>query len=513
MANEEHLEILGQGVKVWNRWREENPDVVRPDLSGAFLFGADLIEAFLSGADLIEADLSGADLRLANLRGADLRKANLRGADLRLANLGGADLSKVNLSGANLSGANLSRADLRGADLSRANLREADLRGTDLREVDLSGANLSGADLRLANLGGADLSKANLSGANLSGADLRGANLWDADLRGANLSRARINKADLRRADISGADISEGDVIRVDLSEGGISAGVAVGVEAPPKEVPRKEVDFTVFYPMTIFPQRWYKLLAYVHLASAFEFVLADSRTQLGTQAPDFATGRDRAAQLIKQGAEIVIVPELPGCRFNPPRTSLLWLEDWHRAEFRLQAEPDLPGFELDMPATGRVAFYVGPILIGEVQITVYISRDARHTDPERPDAHETAKPYQSVFVSYSHKDTAIVDRLESAYMMLGMEYLRDVRILRSGEKWNPALFGKIEEADIFQLCWSYAAKASSYVEQEWRHALGLRRSYFIRPVYWEKPMPAPPSELGDIHFAYLELEHEDRAA
>jgi len=27
MANEEHLEILDQGVEVWNKWRKENPDV------------------------------------------------------------------------------------------------------------------------------------------------------------------------------------------------------------------------------------------------------------------------------------------------------------------------------------------------------------------------------------------------------------------------------------------------------------------------------------------------------
>ncbi len=380
----------------------------------------------------------------------------------------------------------LFEADLFGADLSGAKLSGAKLSGADLRGADLRGANLTRADLSGANLGEADLSKADLSGADLSGADLSGADLSEANLSGADLSGANFFKVNL---------------------------GLQFERDVHLEELLERAVDFTVFYPMRIFPEMWYKLLAYVHLPSAFELILVDSRAQLGTQARDFATGRDRAAQLIKQGTEIVIVPEVPGCRFNPPRTSLLWLEDWHRAEFRLQAEPDLPGFELDVPITGRVAFYVGPILIGEVQITAYISRDARRTDPERLHAHETAKPYQSVFVSYSHKDTAIVDGLEKAYRVLGMQYLRDVRILRSGEKWNPALLGKIEEADIFQLCWSYAAKASSYVEQEWRHALGLRRSYFIRPVYWEQPMPAPPSELGDIHFAYLELEHEDRAA
>jgi hypothetical protein len=46
MANEEHLRIIKRGVKAWNQWRKENPDI-QPDLSGA-----DLSEAYLSGAYL-----------------------------------------------------------------------------------------------------------------------------------------------------------------------------------------------------------------------------------------------------------------------------------------------------------------------------------------------------------------------------------------------------------------------------------------------------------------------------
>ena len=56
MANEEHLNILKQGVKVWNKWREEN-DEIRPDLDEANLVGANL-----SKANLFNASLSGADL-------------------------------------------------------------------------------------------------------------------------------------------------------------------------------------------------------------------------------------------------------------------------------------------------------------------------------------------------------------------------------------------------------------------------------------------------------------------
>jgi hypothetical protein len=134
MANEEHLDILKQGGEVWNRWREENPDV-RPNLSQANLSRAYLSEVNLGAVDLRQADLRAAELMEGYLRGADLREADLSEANLGRAYLGGA-----NLGGADLGGANLHRADLGGANLHRANLRRANLRQADLRAVDFTEA-------------------------------------------------------------------------------------------------------------------------------------------------------------------------------------------------------------------------------------------------------------------------------------------------------------------------------------------------------------------------------------
>jgi uncharacterized protein YjbI with pentapeptide repeats len=134
MANDEHREILEQGVQVWNWWREENPDI-QPDLSGVELFGADLDDANLHGADLHAAHLSGASLINANLAWANLARADLFRVDLRQSNVNGANLSEANLLLAHLSGANLSQADLTGANLIWANLAGVDLSGANLSEV------------------------------------------------------------------------------------------------------------------------------------------------------------------------------------------------------------------------------------------------------------------------------------------------------------------------------------------------------------------------------------------
>jgi len=64
-----------------------------------------------------------------------------------------------------------------------------------------------------------------------------------------------------------------------------------------------------------------------------------------------------------------------------------------------------------------------------------------------------------------------------------------------------------IDEADIFQLFWSSNSMRSEYVRWEWEHACALGRRGFIRPTYWEVPMPQstnprlPPDALAKLHF------------
>src|SRR3972149_4014173 len=129
MANQEQVEILKQGVQVWNKWRAKNLG-----------FQVDLFGADLSGADLRQANLSGADLRQANLWKADLREANLSEANLSGASLMGAYLNRAHLGGAHLYVAHLMGADLNGADLSEANLRGTSLIRTVIDKAKISGS-------------------------------------------------------------------------------------------------------------------------------------------------------------------------------------------------------------------------------------------------------------------------------------------------------------------------------------------------------------------------------------
>lgn len=152
MANQEHVDILKQGVEVWNQWKE-NQNYIQP-----------------------------------NLREADFRKFELRGV-----NLSTADLRGANFSGSALAWANLNQADLRGADLSETGFTLASF-----IEANLTGANLHKAELTLANLRGiilvnASLSDAKLDRANLINADLRGSDFTDAQIGNTAFDNVNLN--------------------------------------------------------------------------------------------------------------------------------------------------------------------------------------------------------------------------------------------------------------------------------------------------------------------------------
>ena len=263
---------------------------------------------------------------------------------------------------------------------------------------------------------------------------------------------------------------------------------------------PSNPAQFSAYYPKRLSLGTWTTVLVYAYVPKVVELVKADARQRIGGDLDQYDDAHSEPTP-ISRGAEIIVVPFIPGCQFNPPKATLLWLEDWHRLEFRVQplAERE-PGASLD----GWIAFYVGPILIGVITLSTAVAGSSDGATDVLCNWASTS-PYQAIFVSYSHEDASVVNRLEKAYTVLGMSYLRDIRILRSGQQWNATLLKKIEEADIFQLCWSYKAKSSMNVEKEWRHAISQKREHFIRPVFWEQPMPEPPTELEAIHFAYLD--------
>jgi hypothetical protein len=107
-----------------------------------------------------------------------------------------------------------------------------------------------------------------------------------------------------------------------------------------------------------------------------------------------------------------------------------------------------------------------------------------------------------------AQQDRVEVLRRAQVFSAVGVEYFADVMSLRSGELWESEIYRRIDDADVFMLFWSEAARQSAWVEREWRYALTVKGLEFIYPVVLELPMPPPPMELASLHFrtslAYL---------
>lgn len=270
-----------------------------------------------------------------------------------------------------------------------------------------------------------------------------------------------------------------------------------------------ERVQFTVMHPRSLTAAKCSKLIAYVHLPSAAKDVAQDAKGRL---SEGYVGAQGQELENIKHGAVITVMLSLPGCRIKQPQRTIVWAKKWHGVEFQFRPNRTFLNRSRGRTIEGTVSFYIGRIIVSDVRFEIKIATTVS-TQESAPSSAATANPYHAVFVSYSHRDSAIVDELERAYEVLGLDYLRDVRKLRSGEKWNPELLKMIDRADLFQLCWSHAAKRSEYVTQEWRYALTKNRSSFVRPMYWEIPMPQPPPELADINFSFYRVKWRFRIA
>ena len=282
-----------------------------------------------------------------------------------------------------------------------------------------------------------------------------------------------------------------------------------------------ENVQFTVFRPRTVRPEEWYDLVAAVHREenrpdapasepTPIEKVKQKAQQILGRAIEDYAQNTQDGQGAIPHGGCLTFCPEIEHVEFNPSRQTVRRLEDEQTITFRMNAARKLDG----QTARGRMSVFLGAILVAEIPLQIRV--DSGHVAKSEGQANDpvSASPYRKIFASYSRRDTAIVQQFAWYARAMGDEFLLDCTALRSGETWNKRLMELIEEADVFQLFWSKESMDSSFVRQEWEYALDLRRQgrkrlEFIRPVFWEDPLPKnppdlPPPELEAIQFHRL---------
>jgi serine/threonine protein kinase len=282
-----------------------------------------------------------------------------------------------------------------------------------------------------------------------------------------------------------------------------------------PLRVTDDDVQFTVYRPRAVQPERWYSMIAFAHKTDPadpdfgppdpLQEVTRQAKAVLGEDFTSYAKAAEDSASVVERGSELTFVPQMDGVEFNPRHSSFNWVEAVHREEFRLRASRSLDG----QRARGRLSVFAGNLLVADVNLTLRVGTapvDLPVGDLEP----ESARPYRKVFASYSHRDVALVQHIGMLVKSLGDEFVRDASHLRAGEVWSAQLEKLIRQADVFQLFWSNNSITSPFVRQEWEYALSLGRPFFVRPCYWEVPLPArpeedlPPETLRRLHFQRL---------
>lgn len=272
-----------------------------------------------------------------------------------------------------------------------------------------------------------------------------------------------------------------------------------------------ENVQFTVFRPRVLVPAVWHTMLVFAHLSEPRADASPDephpikemerqAEAVLGTLD---AHGRQTVDGLesVPRDGELRLVPHAEGITFNPASRQFTWKESVHREEFRLRAD----AASRKETIRGRLSVYLGSLVIAEVGLIFKMGTDSIAGETVR----DVARRYRNIFASYSHLDEAVVEEFSEYARAMGDRYLRDVIDLRAGERWQAALEDLIRHADVFQLFWSWNALASPHVRHEWQYALSLQRASFVRPVYWDDPLPArgdlPPASLSALHFERIQ--------
>lgn len=176
MAIQQHVDLLKEGVGVWNQWRRENPDRI-PDLSGIDIMpeqvpqgpGGRILRQNYSNINFKGVDLTGASFFMAIFSNAHFDGAKMEKISLADCYLGGVYFNNANLTGAIFNGSELNHADFTNAILVNSSFVQTSMWLTDF----------SNADLRNSDFERAMLVEAVLKGANISGSRIYGISAWN----------------------------------------------------------------------------------------------------------------------------------------------------------------------------------------------------------------------------------------------------------------------------------------------------------------------------------------------
>ena len=224
--------------------------------------------------------------------------------------------------------------------------------------------------------------------------------------------------------------------------------------------------------------------------ADDYRYVVDDYKEELGTKSKE----KNGAESSVAVNSKVKVVLTSNDVTVRDGIEERIWNGKYINFEFAVL----IPRKYNQDQLLFTVSVYIGDIIATRLKIIVNCA-----TNVERKMS-ITREDVFSAFVSYASQDrnrvAAIIQGMKKARPDLDIFF--DIESLRSGQKWEEALWSEIDRRDMLYLCWSHNASESKWVDREWRYALDTKGEECIEPIPLESPDTCPPpAELQMKHF------------
>lgn len=276
-------------------------------------------------------------------------------------------------------------------------------------------------------------------------------------------------------------------------------APVANAHPVPPEPVPNPPtLKCSVFAPPTVKRVQPFMVQVFAHtLGQAAEV------DRLAREFDERAARRavTTLSAAVRLGSTLTLHLSVTGANVSDPVQRLIWRDEPESVQFGVEVPADFAPEQL----LGTVRVSVDEVPVGHVKFTLTVG--TANTPSDRRNVGGAMRSYRFAFVSYATADRPEVLKRVQMLNRVGIGYFQDVLSLDPGERWEKALFGRIDDCDLFLLFWSHEARKSEWVQKELRYALDRKRGNDTAPpevvpvVIDGPPPPAPPDELAHLHF------------
>jgi tetratricopeptide (TPR) repeat protein len=267
---------------------------------------------------------------------------------------------------------------------------------------------------------------------------------------------------------------------------------------------PGDRVECSVFAPMAV-PPGWVCLIqVFAHMP--------DQASEAMSRAREFDADSARRAiktleSSVPRGTKLAFCLTMPGLQVDDPVQSMVWWGTTESVQFGVSVPEQCPPGGV----VGTITISQDWVPIGHIKFSLTVaagpSAGQPYPAPATSAVGESAKRYETAFISYASADrTKVLERVQ-ILPMFGVRTFQDVLDLGPGERWEKSLYRHIDECDIVLLFWSNAAKRSKWVRKEVQYALDRKcgdesAPPEIGPVIIEgPPVPRPWKELSYLHF------------